>query len=307
MKKLFALLLAAVMLAAALSGCIVIEPATTDPSDTEKPGSNFPSFFGPVTDPDPTDPPQAVVKPTLEETLVYDDNGVKVYATGLGDSLFGKEVKLRAENSTDQNITLSCSTFIVNGVTVSGSMHISVAAGKKANDYILFYNTEMDWAGIEHIATVSLHDAKILNSDNYDTLAKLNMDIRTSIADTYTQEMDEVGVLLLQQDGITVIGKDVKETGLGQGLILLVKNDTDQDLIFDVENTSFNGFTVNTFNRSTICKHSYGFATVEIYSSQMEENDIETIEEVTFCLQIMEAGSYDTLLKTDELGVAFTE
>ena len=82
MKKLFALLLAAVMLAAALSGCIVIEPATTDPSDTEKPGSNFPSFFGPVTDPDPTDPPQAVVKPTLEETLVYDDNGVKVYARG---------------------------------------------------------------------------------------------------------------------------------------------------------------------------------------------------------------------------------
>ena len=97
---------------------------------------------------------------TIEETVLYNENDIVITVTGLDEESFlGTELKLRVENNTDKNIIVSCSNFIVNGFMVPGLMSIDVAAGKKSNDSLILYTSDLERAGITQLATIVSHDA----------------------------------------------------------------------------------------------------------------------------------------------------
>ena len=87
---------------------------------------------------------------SITEAVVYDENNIKITVTGIdNNSFWGKEIKFLVENNTSNNISVSGSTFVVNGITIYGAMNINVAAGKKANDSLIFMSANLEAAGIE--------------------------------------------------------------------------------------------------------------------------------------------------------------
>ena len=191
MKKIFVGLLAAVMLVS-LSACAEI-------SDTaiEKPAGvsgNATEYAQNVT----------TEEVTIEEMVLVDEAGVKITAKSLDvDDIFGAELKLLIENNSGKNLTFQTRNSSVNGYMVETSMSVDVADGKKANDSVTFSSTDLELCGIDAIADMELsfHIFTTEDWDNY--LDTPQLQIKTSIADTYTYKFDDSGEVAYN-------GKDIK-------------------------------------------------------------------------------------------------
>lgn len=315
MKKLIAMLLVLCLCATMFAGCSVrvgnerpvsgTKPAqnegTEAPRKDKDQGKNKPAETNP-----PETNPSKTGDVSVEETVLYEANGVRITLKSLDtDGFMGPEFKLLVENDTDQNIMLTDNGLVVNGVTLSGGMYISVAAGKKANDTLEIYNDALETAGIEQIATV-MCDAYIFDSDTYETMDEFRFTINTSIADTYVQEIDEHGDVILDQDGITVIAKSLSDSLFGNKVVMLVKNDTGKDIRMSADNVSVNGFMVSAWMYDTVYAGTVCFCELEISGSDLEDNDIEQIDEITFTLEAFDIESYRTITASGEIGLYVT-
>ena len=242
---------------------------------------------------------------TIESQVIYSKNGVTITTTGIKHTGTKTAITLLVENSTQKNIAVGCSDFVVNGITVGGYMYISVAAGKKANGELSLYTDALDAAGIQRIATVSTYDAYISDTDTYLKAEYVSFSITTSAAE-HTQSIDESGNILFSQDGITVIAKHINDSITGKTIIVLIKNNSGQDIIIQADNVSVNGYTISVLQSDGVPNGSVRFCEIYLSNSQLEENGIASIKTVTFTLKALNPSNFNTLLKTGELEVHFS-
>lgn len=300
MKKLIALTLVAAMLMATLSGCVVSDsgtPLTTDkPTNSTAPGE-------PSTEPPQTEPQQSAAE-ELAETVIYEGEDYKITATGIDpDGMFGAEVKIMLENNTGKNVALSGSNFVVNGISITGSLYIDAAAGKKAVGELTIPSEALEIAGIDHIATVSAKDAHITDTDEYEDLADMPFDLKTSIADTYKQEINTNGDTIWESDGVTVIAQVVADSFWGNRVQLLIKNDSAKNILVQADNISVNGFMVTEIMSDAVYAGTACFGDLTIFDSDLEDSGITDIENVAFSLKILNPDTYDTIAESGELTV----
>lgn len=85
---------------------------------------------------------------TVEEQVLYDENDIKITATGLEDSMLGTELKLLIENNSSKSITVQAGNANVNGYMVPTMMSADVASGKKANNSLTFETSGLKDCGI---------------------------------------------------------------------------------------------------------------------------------------------------------------
>ncbi len=297
MKKLLFAIIAS-LLAISLSACVVA------PSGEKQPLSTKSSSKADETKPVETKPVET--EPLLAETVLYEDESYKITSTGMEETIWGTEINILLENNTDRNIVLSGDVFVVNGITMSGSLYLDVAAGKKANGEITLHTNELKTAGITEIATVLVCDARIYDDDNYDDLLETQLEIKTSIADEYTQTIDDSGDVLWEGEGVTIISRVIEDSLFGRNVQLLIKNDTDSDIIVQSDNASVNGFTITDLMSSHVVAGTVSYTDMTVMEYSLEENGIETIEEVSFTLSIMNTD-YHTIVETGELTVYAVE
>lgn len=293
MKKSFVMLLAMLVLGSSLAGCRGKQQvsATTVPSETVLQTQ--------------TTAPTEKNGVTLENQVIHDKDGIRITVTGLEeDTWTGTKIWMLLENDTDKNIVLTGDVFVINGVTVQGYLYAEVAAGMKSNDALELFTEVLDTAGIEKIATIRGYDARIVDSDSFDTVAKVPISLDTSIASNYTQFIDESGEEIFSQEGVTVIAKVISEALYGQTVQLLVKNESGRDIIVEAENISVNGFTVDAWLYDSVCKDTVRFCELDLFASGLAENNIENVETVTFSLRILDDSTYETIARSDVLEVS---
>lgn len=288
-------LLSLLLLCLLLAGCASPKPQPTEaPTVTTEPATG-------ETQP-PTKPQSDV---TMANQVIYDKDGVRITVTGMeDDSWTGKKIWMMLENNTDRNLLLTGDVFVVNGITVQAYLYAEVAAGMKANDSLELFTEVLDMAGIEKIATIRGYDTRLVDSDSLDTVAKIPLTLETSVAQTHVQEIDVSGEVVFQQDGVTVIARVISEEFYGQSVQLLVKNETGRDIILEAENISVNGFTVDAWLYDTVCKDTVRFSELDLFSSGLQDNGIEAVEEVTFTLRVLDDTTYETLMKSGVLTVS---
>jgi len=253
---------------------------------------------------DPTISGNVALEPlevTISETVLYNEDGIRITAKGIEETFSGIDIKLLVENDTDNNIAVSCDDFVVNGITMYGYMYIDVAAGKKTNDTISFLDTDLDVAGINQIATIKTFDAYISDTDTYLKTKDIAFEITTSLGEGYVQLVDDSGVRLYAQNGITVIAKKLTDDYMGATAVVLIKNMSGDDVIVQAENVSVNGYTVSTLHSDAICDGTARFSEIDLYQSSLEENGIEEVEELTFELIVLNPKTFQTIAKTGEL------
>ena len=241
--------------------------------------------------------------PTIEETVIFEYNGIKVTAKEITEDWLGPELKVLIENDTDENISVSLDEIAVNDYMVSAWLYEDVAAGKKSNATFEIWSSTLSNAGISNIGKIDFY-FRVINSDNYNTIYESKeIELKTSLYDEIDSEANDVGTELLNQNGIRIVGKGVNDSLWGQGVLLYIENNSDKNIIVSTDNLSVNGYMVNGYLYSTVMSNKKAIETVILSSTDLEDNDIESIEDLALSFDIINADTWMNIFSSDEITV----
>ena len=82
-------------------------------------------------------------QPVSTHTLIYDNNGIKIYYNGMSSNMLGVSIAFQAENNTNENVTIHVDDFSLNNYTFKAFCYIDVVKGTMANKSIIIDNYEM--------------------------------------------------------------------------------------------------------------------------------------------------------------------
>lgn len=254
-----------------------------------------------------TEAPKAEI--TIERQVVFDQDGIIITATGidLKGSFMGPEIKLLIENNSEKKLTVQARNVSVNGYMVDTSMSAEVSPGKKANDSLTITKSSIKECGIENIAYAdfSFH---IFNSDSWSDSFDTDMiHIETSCVNSYTQSYDDSGEVIYENNGIKIVSKGISEDAsfMGTPLVLYIENNTEDAITIQARNVSINGFMVDQIFSCEIMPGKKAIDAVTFMKSDIEENQIKSIDKVEISFHIFKTDGWDTIQDTDPVTISF--
>ena len=288
------------LLPALLAGMLLLAGCSSSEADAASVTSAETSYAG------ASEAEQETQDVTLAETVLFDQDGIRITATGLStDSLFGPELNLLVENDSAQNIVVQPNYCMVNGYMMDGLLSADVAAGKKANDTLDFLSNVLARCGIETITDIEL-DLVVSDGDSWQTLYETGpVILQTSAAGQYTQTYDDSGEEIYNQNGIRVVAKSVNDDLFGMGIKFYLENNTDKTVIVNADNVSVNGYMMTDLFYSDLAPRSHAVDTLTLLGSELEDNHIDTITDAELSLQITDADYYQTIDSTAPITLHF--
>lgn len=278
----------------------VQKPSNVSADNTEVPENNNDSYS------EAMQPGETEV--TIEETVLIDESGVKITAKSLStDEIFGAELKLLMENNSGKNLTIQCRNASVNGYMVEPMMSVDIVNGKNANDAITFMDSDFDACGITGIADMEFA-FHIFTTDDWETyLDTAQIQLKTSIAETYEYTFDDSGDVIYDANGIKVIIKGLAENSsiLGPGIVVYIENNTDKAFTVQSRDVSINGFMVDAMFSCDVMPGKKAIDTITFLSSELEENGIAAIEDVELSFHIFDTESWNDIADTDVASISF--
>ena len=240
--------------------------------------------------------------PTIEEQVLIDTNGIKITAKEyLTDKIWGDGIKLLIENSSDTDYTVGCDALIVNDYMITDLFSSKVAAGKNANETMYLSSSGLKAAGIESVGKVEMY---FHASD-----AEYNMVFKNEYAEIHTSEYDnmdttpnDAGTELYSADGIRIVGKTVDENSFwGSAILLYVENNSGKSVGITVDDMSINGYMITPYFSTTVYDGKKALEDITIMSNQLEENGIESIDNVELKFHIYNSDTYETIADTEPI------
>lgn len=250
---------------------------------------------------------QTPVEAAISETVLLDEQGVKITAKSLeNDGLLGPEIKLLIENNSGKNLTFQARNSSVNGYMIGTMMSVEVADGKKSNDSLTFSSSELETCGIQTIADMefSFH---IFTTEDWETYLDTPMiQLKTSAAETYEYTFDDSGDLVYEENGIKIVVKGLQEDPIwGPEIVVYIANGTESNITVQAKDISINGFMVDAVFSSEVVGGKYCIDPITFLSSDLEENEITEIETIELSFHIFDSSSWDTIVDTDVVTITF--
>ncbi|MBC8610835.1 hypothetical protein H8702_06815 [Massilimaliae timonensis] len=302
MKKILSLVLAAVL------SLLVVSCGGSLGDDLQAPSEVTAGGNDPAQSNDEKSEQPETADAAIEETVLVDQDGVKITAKSLNmDGLLGAELKLLIENNSGKDLTVQCQNASVNGYMVDPVMSVDVANGKKANEALAFMESDFEECGIINIADIDL-SFHVFTTEDWETyLDTPQVQLKTSIADTYEYAFDDSGEVAYDADGIKVIIKGLSDEDsiLGPGIKVFLVNDTDKALTFQTRDVSVNGFMVDPVFSSEVVPGKKSIDAITFMDSDLEENDITSINDVELSFTIFDSESWDNTIDTDVIKITF--
>lgn len=241
--------------------------------------------------------------PTIEQQVVYDADGIVITAVEYTHDDFWNSdgIKFLIENNTQQNVTVGVNALIVNGFMVTDLFAADVASGTKKNETMNLLSNELDAAGITTVGEIEIY-FHIYDSDTWkDIAAPDRVVIQTSNYSTMDTEADTSGSVLYDEGGIKIIGKYVDENSFwGKSVVLYIENNTEKNVIIQADNLSINGYSLTSLFSSTVYAGRKAVDDITLLSSELEENSITSVDEVTLKFDIMDE-KFSTIKKTEAI------
>lgn len=207
---------------------------------------------------------------TIEETVLVEENDVKIIATDLSYTTYSTDLNLIIENNSEKDLTFVSGSIgyncnAVNGYMMDGGyLNVDVAAGKKANEKISFSMDELAIYGLNEVADIQV-GFDIMDTD-FNHWYSEPKQIKTSVADTYDYETDTYKKAitsnglssaygytvdyyaedeLYNQNGISIISETLVTNKDGEKAIFLeVENNSEEYINGAVTDVAINGLQV---------------------------------------------------------------
>jgi hypothetical protein len=240
---------------------------------------------------------------TIEEQVLIDTADIVVTATEYTtDSIWGDGIKLLLENNSDKDVMVGCTALIVNDYMINDLFASEVAAGKKSNETLYLSSSELNAAGIENVGKIEIY-FHIYDSSTYDTIYDSDcVTIETSEYANMDETPNDAGNELYNEGGIRIVGKTVDENSFwGTAILLYVENTSGKNVGISVDDMSINGFMISPYFSTTVYDGKKAIDEITIFSSDLDKNGIESIEEVELKFHIYNADTYMTITDSDPI------
>lgn len=238
---------------------------------------------------------------TIEEQVLVDQDDVKVTAKEYTtDSVWGDGIKILVENNSNRDIMLSCDALIVNDFMITDLFASQVAAGKKSNETIYLSSAALEAAGIDTVGQIELY-FRASDASSYEEIFTTDcVTIQTSAYDQMDTTANDEGTELYNEDGIRIIGKTVDENSFwGTAILLYIENNSGRNVGISVEDLSINGFMLTPYFSTTVYDGKKSVDEITLLSTELEENEITSIDEVELKFHFYDNGSYETIADSD--------
>lgn len=240
---------------------------------------------------------------TIDEQVLLEAEGIKITATEYTtDDIWGDGIRLLIENSSSRNVTVGCTALIVNNYMITDLFASDIAAGMNANETLYLSSSELEASGINTVGQIETY-FHIFDSDTYDEIYNSDcITIQTSAYADMTVVPNDSGTVLYNENGIKIVGKTVDENSFwGTAILLYIENTSGQNICVQAENMAINGFMVSPVFSSTVYDGKMAIDDITIFSSDLENNGITSIDEVSLTFHIVNADSYSTITDTDAI------
>ena len=241
--------------------------------------------------------------PTIEEQVLLDQDGFKITAVDYEkDSIWGEGIKLLLENNTSNDAVFTCNALIVNDFMINDLFYSTVAAGKKSNEMLTLYSNELNNAGIDTIGKIEV-DFRIYDADSYsDIIPSQYVTVQTSDFGNMDTTPDDTGNEIYNDGTVRIVGKYVNEDSFwGQAILLYIENNGDSKVAITCDDMSINGFMVTPYFYTTVYGGKRSIDEITIMQSDLEDNGIESINEVEVKFSFYNPDTYETMGETDPI------
>ncbi|BCJ93012.1 hypothetical protein acsn021_05810 [Anaerocolumna cellulosilytica] len=240
---------------------------------------------------------------TIEKQVLVDQNDIVITADEYTtDDIWGDGIKLLIENNSDKNVTVGTKAIIVNNYMITDIFIAEVAAGKKSNETMYLSSTSLEAAGIDSVGQIEIY-FHVYDSASYDDI--LNTEVVTIQTSEYANmdtTTNDAGTELYNEGGIRIVGKTVDENSFwGTAILLYMENTSGTNAAIECENMSINGFMMSPFFSCNVYDGKKSINEITIMSSELEENGIESIDEVELQFNIYEAETFETIAVSDPI------
>lgn len=259
--------------------------------------------------PEPTEEPSA--QPTLEETVLLDEGGIKVTATGLTDYGLGgaPDLKLHVENNTDGDITIQTSEYAaVNGCMIREIASIQASAGDSADDIVMFLDDEFEKAGIETVSDIKLAVRAI--DDNWNEICTSDfVTVKTSAYGTAeTPAVD--GDVLYDEGGVKVIllGTEEEEDFdfyFPTYVKLYIENNSEQDITVKTLDFKANGAVTQCSLNAELLAGTRQFTELRLDANSCTQNGITELKDLSFYFSVCDLTTWNEITKSDTVTLGF--
>ena len=239
---------------------------------------------------------------SIDESVIVDQDGIKIIATEyVSDSIMGDGIKLLVENNSDKDYTVGCDALIVNDYMITDLFVSEIAAGKKANETMYLSSSSLSAAGIENVGKIEMYFHAYDSEMNY-LFKNVYTELHTSEFDHMDTTPNDAGTELYNENGIKIVGKTVDEDSFwGTAILLYTENTSGKNVGISVDDMSINGFMMSPFFSTTVYDGKKSIDEITVFSSDLEANGIESIEDVELKFHIYDADSYSTIADSDTI------
>ena len=198
---------------------------------------------------------------------------------------WGYTLKAMLENkSSEKTYMFSVESAYVNGVSADPLFATTVAAGKKANENITFMNDSLEKAGITDFTDIELRFRVYNDNGEEDPIVNDTFHIYPygeDKAEKYVRTPADTDNVLVDDDHVSVIVTGYSEDEFGDyNVELYLVNKTDNSVMYSVDNASINGIMADPFYACELAANKCAFSTISWTKDILEENGIETVEEI---------------------------
>lgn len=255
---------------------------------------------------------------TMEQSVLYDKQDIRIVALGITGSLNDCSLWIRVENHSDRDISVYSESPIVNGWQVDGgSYSATVKKGSMQKAAYWIYGDALRSLGAESIGDISF-DWEVRDGKTYDTIDSFSAELKTSAYSEETLVYDTSGQTIYDDEDVKVVYQGLYsngDSGRGSYLKFYVENNRKGKILLDNEET-----LTFTRNGSTYELDGWMYERVKpgkrlillnlyIYSDTEEDweeewdydGDLSSIQPFTMDLTITDTDSWNDLASLEEI------
>lgn len=236
---------------------------------------------------------------TFTQLTVVDNDQCTIKITGIDeDNFWGYALKVQLENkSADKTYMFSVESAAINGLVCNPLFATDVAAGKKANGEITFFDSNLEAFGEEKITDIELSFRVYDNNDwMADNVAEQTAHVYPYGQDKavkFVREPQSTDKVIMDNEYVTAIVTGYRLDDIwGYSVELFLVNKTDKEVMFSVSDASINGYMADPFFATSVAPNKCAFNSITWFNSTLEENSITEVEEIEFQFKVDDANDW---------------
>ncbi len=249
-----------------------------------------------------TEEKEPVEYPISNEVLIDNEFAKMTIVSGGSDEWGDAVFQVLCENKTeDKELSFSIDNVVMNGWTTSAFLSEHVTAGKSANAEFTIYESQMESVGLDApeklVFLASVGDEDAWWTDEYfarDTVTVYPTGLSDSQVDMSVRALETSDTVVIDQDGIRFAFISMeKDDWDNYKVSIYVRNETDMDLSFSMEDVSVDGYMIDPYWGGTVYAGTQLMSEFTLFSDDLEANGIDVPTQIEYTLLASDVNDWD--------------